>query len=104
MKIQRAASVLLKRWREAIQGYILVDLDNDEQDVYLILEKKVQFKISVVKNAVANLMAVHYAFNLNYDQSAEPGLLFLQEDLLKLEERGKRKSATYLAASSALRS
>ena len=30
------------------QGYILVDLNNDEQDVYLILEKKVQFKISVV--------------------------------------------------------
>lgn len=55
------------------------------------------------ENAVGYLMAIHYVFNIHYNKAAAPALLFIQEVALGLEEKGK-KTATYLAAASALQS
>ena len=69
----------------------------------MVLERQILFRIPVKDNCVGYLMAVHYVFNIHYDKAAAPALLFLQEAVLGLEERGI-KTATYLASASALRS
>ena len=62
------------------QGCLLVDFtDQEDAELYLVVEKNILFRIPVKENSVGYLMAVHYVFNIHYNKAAAPALLFIQE-------------------------
>lgn len=86
------------------QGCILVDFTAaDLAEIYMVLERNTLFRVPVKENAVGYMTAIHYVLNIHYNKAVAPPLLFIQEVALGLEEKGK-KTATYLAAVSALQS
>lgn len=55
------------------------------------------------KEAIFLLIAAHYILNLEYDGTVSEPLLFLQEFVLNIKEKGRR-SAVYTAITSRLSS
>ena len=75
--------------------------DPSRNHYYIMVEQELVQDTHCFKEAIFLLIATHYIFNLEYDGAVAEPLLFLQEFVLKLKERGRR-SAVYTAISSRL--
>ena len=75
--------------------------DPSRNHYYIMVEQVMLQDTRNFKEAIFLLVAVHYVFNLEYDKSVLEPLLFLQEFVLNLKEKGRR-SAVYTAITSRL--
>ena len=75
--------------------------DPSRNNYYIMVEQELLQETRSFKEAIFLLVAVHYIFNLEYDATVIEPLLFLQEFILNLKEKGRR-SAVYTAITSRL--
>ena len=73
---------------------------------HVAVEKVLLMECRSLLHALYCLLAAHYTFNMRYNSRAEDVFLFLFEKVLDVQEgvghRKKRKSASYLSATSAM--
>jgi hypothetical protein len=73
--------------------------DNSRNNHYIMVEQELLQDTRNLKEVIFPLIALHYIFNLEYDGTVLESLLFLQEFILNLKEKG-RHSAVYTAITS----
>lgn len=86
---------------------MFVDNDLDILPRYHIaVEQVLLLECRSLIHALYCLLAVHYVFNIKYHSRAEDFFLFLFEKVMGINEAGnqrkKKKSASYLSATSAM--
>lgn len=88
---------------------VFSDDDDDITPTYFIsIEQELVVECSTLKKALLCLLAVHYVFDLNYNDRVKDFFLFLQEKVMKIADGsyagGKisKKSASYLSTTSAI--
>ena len=75
--------------------------DQSRNHYYIMIEQILLQDTHCLNEAVFLFLAVHYVFNLEYDVVINGSLLFLQEYVANLKEKGKRP-ATYATITSRL--
>ena len=91
---------------------ILLCFRDDDDDItptyFISIEQELVVEYSTLKKALLCLLAVHYVFDLNYNDRVKDFFLFLQEKVMKIADGsyagGKisKKSASYLSTTSAI--
>ena len=75
--------------------------DHSRNHYYIMIEQMLLQDTCCMNEAVFLFLAVHYVFNLEYDTVINGSLLFLQEFVANLKEKGKH-SAFYATITSRL--
>ena len=79
--------------------HILQFLDEDDDIVqfFVAVELSILYECPSLTDSVYLLLAIHYVFNMKYNDSVNDVFLFFQEKILELpiDKYGNKKSPTY---------